>query len=81
LGFSSTMIPVDDVRLATGEVSERARIMVNLSTMKVVAVGVNGGLVVGSSYHWAKLEGRVEVEGMLGEAELFEDGGEDRGYY
>lgn len=66
------MIPVDDVRLATGEVSERARIMVKLSTMKVVAVEVNGGLVVRSSYHWVKLEGRVEVEGMPGEAELFE---------
>lgn len=53
--FSSTKIPVDDVRLATGEVSERARIIVNLSTVKVVAVEINGGLVVErSSYHWVR---------------------------
>lgn len=52
MGFSSeTIIPVDDVRLATGEVSWRARIIVKLSTMKVVVVEVNGGLVVRTSYH------------------------------
>jgi hypothetical protein len=58
---SRTMVPVDDARLATGENSERARIMLNFSTMEVVSIAENGGLVLHSSYHW-----KEEVEGVFG---------------
>jgi hypothetical protein len=55
---SRTTIPVDDARLATGENSERARIMLAFSTMEVVSIAENGGLVSHSSYHWREKDGR-----------------------
>ena len=47
---SRTIIPVDDVRLATGEISKETRSIVTFSTVKMVTVVVNGGYLR-SSYH------------------------------
>ncbi len=40
--FSETMIPVDDVRLATGESGRRSRSMVTFPTVEVVTVLIYG---------------------------------------
>jgi hypothetical protein len=40
-----TINPVDDVRLATGEDSEKTRSIVTFSTSEMVTVVVNGGLL------------------------------------
>jgi hypothetical protein len=48
---SRTIIPVDDVRLATGERPRETRSMVTFSTGEMVTVGINGGLVGNTSSH------------------------------
>ena len=42
---SQTIIPVDDVRLATGEVSRETRSIVTFSTVEMVTVVINGVLL------------------------------------
>lgn len=43
--LASTIETVDNVRLATGENSEETRRIVNFSTVGVVTVQINGGLL------------------------------------
>jgi hypothetical protein len=45
------MNPVDDVRLATGAISCGTRSIVTFSTMEMVTVVINDGLVGNTSYH------------------------------
>ena len=46
-----TIIPVDDVRLATGERPRETRSMVTFSTSEMVTVKINGGLAGNTSSH------------------------------
>jgi hypothetical protein len=41
--FSETIIPVDNVRLATGESGRMSRIMLTFPTVEVVTVLIYGG--------------------------------------
>ena len=66
---SRTIIPVDDVRLATGEVSKETRSIVTFSTVEMVTVVVNGGLLKkqlplrrGEGYVWVKEDETYGVE-------------------
>ena len=58
---SRTIKPVDDVRLATGEISSWTRSIVTFSTVKMVTVVINGGLVESTSYHQRR-EGESKLE-------------------
>lgn len=53
---------MDNVRLATGEGVKETRSIVTFSTVKMVTVVINGGLVVNTSYHKGEDErSRLEV--------------------
>lgn len=48
---SLTRIPVDDVRLATGESVKETKSIVTFSTVEMVTMVVNGELVLHTNYH------------------------------
>jgi len=48
---SRTIKPVGDVRLATGEGLRETKSIVTFSTVEMVPVEINGGLLGESSYH------------------------------